>query len=184
MGTNGPKAIAAPAWVMSFALCMGVHGSTTLDLNFVDTDGQPIRLASAELLLVAWGATDRIVLETSADGLSLTLDADWLRSRWNRFDDQVGIYLYLQAPPLAAVQSHRFRWLGAGEHAGAVTIAFPRGNEVTVEEGMKASRTVVFRTNLTASHLRVACAVGLIGGRLADGPDIPRSGCRSESPQR
>lgn len=154
MGLGRPEAIAALTWVLSCAPCAAVYGATTLDLNFVDNDGQPVRLVSAELLLVAWGATDRIVLETSAGGLSLTLDAEWLRSRWDRFDDQEGVYLYLQAPPLAAVQSHRFRWLGAGEHAGAVTITFPRGNEVTVEEGMKASRTVVFRTR-TPRRVRI-----------------------------
>ncbi|MYJ75980.1 MAG: hypothetical protein F4089_13205, partial [Gammaproteobacteria bacterium] len=133
-------------WVLSAALCAGVHGATTLDLSFVDTDGKPVRLATADLLLVAWGATERIGLETSDDGLSLTLDGDWLRSRWSRFDDQEGVYLYLQAPPLAAIQSHRFTWLGAAGHAGAVTIAFPRGQEIAVDEGMNATMTVVFRT--------------------------------------
>ena len=146
MVTSRRKATAALTWVLSFAPCTGAHGATTLELNAIGTDGRPIRLASAELLLVAWGAADRIALETSDVVLSLALDADWLRSRWDRFDDQEGVYLYLQAPPLAAVQSRRFRWLGAGEHGGAVTIAFPRGPEVAVEEGMNASTTVVFRT--------------------------------------
>ena len=155
MGTGHRKTFAALAWVLSTALGALLHGATTLDLDFVDTDGQPVRLASAELLLVAWGATDRVALETSADGLSLALDADWLRSRWNRFDDQEGVYLYLQAPPLAALQSHRFTWLGAGKHAGTVTIAFPRGQEVAVDEGVNASMTVVFRTT-APRRVRVA----------------------------
>ena len=146
MGTGRRKAKALFTWVLSAALCAGVHGATTLDLSFVDTDGKPVRLATADLLLVAWGATERIGLETSDDGLSLTLDGDWLRSRWSRFDDQEGVYLYLQAPPLAAIQSHRFTWLGAAGHAGAVTIAFPRGQEIAVDEGMNATMTVVFRT--------------------------------------
>jgi len=154
MGLGRRESIAALTWILSFAPCAAIYGATTLDLNFVDNDGQPVRLANAELLVVAWGATDRIALETSANGLSLKLDADWLRSRWSRFDDQEGVYLYLQAPPLAAVQSHRFTWLGAGKHAGAVTIAFPRGQEAAVEEGMRASMTVVFRTR-AARRVRI-----------------------------
>lgn len=137
------------AVLASTVLYIAVHGATTLDLSFVGPDTRPLHVAKAELLLVAWGDTQRIELETSADGLRLVLDRDWLRSRWDRFDDQEGVYLYLQAPPLAAIQSHRFRWLGVADDANGVTITFPRGQEVVVDEGKKASTTVVFRSRIT-----------------------------------
>ena len=143
----------AVAVLVLTGLCAVAHGATTLDLNFVGPDARPVHVAKAELLLVAWGATQRIELETSGDALSLVLDPDWLRSRWYLFDDQEGVYLYLQAPPLATIQSDRFKWLGA-EDAGSVTIAFPRGQEVVVEEGTKASTTLAFRSR-TARRVRI-----------------------------
>lgn len=159
--TTHPCKVAALALSVLWA---AAHGATTLDLSFVGPDARPVHVAKAELLLVAWGDTQRIELETSADTLSLALEPDWLRSRWERFDDQEGVYLYLQAPPLAAIQSHRFRWLGAADDADSVTITFPRGQEVVVEEGEKASTTLVFRSRMTR---RV---------RIVDPDGRPRSG--------
>lgn len=137
------------AVLASTVLYIAVHGATTLDLSFVGPDTRPVHVAKAELLLVAWGDTQRIELETSADGLRLVLDRDWLRSRWDRFDDQAGVYLYLQAPPLAAIQSHRFRWLGVADDADSVTITFPRHEAVVVEAGKKATTTLLFRSRIT-----------------------------------
>lgn len=125
--------------------------ATMLELNFVDTDGRPLQVAKAELLLVAWGQTERIELETSTNGLILDLEPDWLRSRWphQRFDDQDGVYLYLQAPPLAAIRSHQFRWPGAWGYQGTTTIGFPGGRHVTVEAGTEADMTLAFRPRIT-----------------------------------
>ena len=150
-------------------LCAVAHGATTLDLNFVGPDARPVHVAKAELLLVAWGETRRIELDTSTAALRVVLDRDWLRSRWDWFDDQEGVYLYLQAPPLAAIQSDRFKWLGV-EDAGSVTIAFPRGQEVVVEEGTKASTTLAFRSR-TARRVRIV-----------DPDGRPRPGGRNRRP--
>ena len=153
------------ACVFATALCGGIHGATTLDLGFVDTSGRPVALAKAELLLVAWGATERIELETTGDGLRLVLEPDWLRTRWpGRFDDQEGVYLYLEAPPLAAIRSYRFPWPGAKGDAGTTVIAFPRNQVAVVERGAKAQRTVVFRAKTVR---RV---------RLVDTDGVPRPG--------
>ena len=120
--------------------------ATTLDLNFVDTVGHPVIVAKAELLLVAWGETKRIELETMEHSMRLPLDSDWLRSRWpEMFDHQEGVYLYLQAPPLASVRSHQFKWLGSGGYPGPVKIAFPDDLEVVVAKGDQASATISLR---------------------------------------
>ena len=137
-----------PAWVVGLVFCASPVLATTLELNFVDTDGDPVRVAKAELLLVAWGQTERIELETSANSLTLRLDPDWLRSQWpyGRFDDQKGVYLYLQAPPFAAIRSFQFRWPGAPGYEGTTTIAFPGGRQVVVGEGDDARMPLAFRT--------------------------------------
>ena len=54
---------------------------------------------------------------------------------------------------MAAIQSDRFKWLGV-EDAGSVTIAFPRGQQVVVEEGTKASTTLAFRSR-TERRVRI-----------------------------
>ena len=133
------------------ALLLSVRvAATTLELEFVDTEGQFVSVAKAELLLVAWGETQRIVLDTEQYGMTLSMDSDWLRSRWpRRFDDQEGVYLYLQAPPFASIRSERFKWLGAGGNPGPVTIAFPSGMEVVVEPGTGTTATIMFRPKAT-----------------------------------
>lgn len=128
-------------------LCAKPAWATTLALTFVDTDGRPKQVAKAELLLVAWGDADRIEFETSAHGLDLALDPEWLRSRWPyRFNGQESAYLYLQVPPLAAIRSHQFQWPGSGEHTGATTIAFSGGRRVVVDNGTDVVMTLAFRT--------------------------------------
>lgn len=62
--TRYRNTVAVLAWT---GLCAAAHGATTLDLNFVGPAARPVHVAKAELLLVAWGATQRIELETSTD---------------------------------------------------------------------------------------------------------------------
>ena len=135
--------------------------ATSLQLEFVDTDGTPVKVAKAELLLSAWGVeAERIELETSSDGLRLELEPEWLRSHgpagWlsapggGPIERYVGAHLYLQAPPLAAIQSDRFQWPsgvpGDGPDPGRGTIiTFPRGQEAVVPQGQDVSMTLVFR---------------------------------------
>lgn len=133
-------------------------GATTLDLDFVDTDGRPVDVAKAELLAVGWGAFERIALDTDGHTMRLPMDADWLRSRlplW--FDYQEGVYLYLQAPPLASIRSERFKWLGAGANPGPVTIGFPNGVEVVVEDASE-TQVVVRRYPTHPLEMRVSRA--------------------------
>ena len=135
--------------------------ATSLHLEFVDTDGTPVQVAKAELLLSAWGMeAERVELETSPDGLSLELEPEWLRSRWppgwpsppggRPLAFRVGAHLYLQAPPLAAIQSDRFQWPGGvpGDSVDPdrrTTITFPRGQEAVVPQGQHVRMTLVFR---------------------------------------
>ncbi len=147
---------------IGLGLTLGAHpvGATSLHLQFVDTDGSPVQVSKAELLLVAWGMREeRVELEPSVSGLTLHMEGEWLRSRWplsspslparNRFDDHMGVYLYLEAPLLAPIQSHRFESPGrpddATDKARTTTITFPRGQEAVVPEGQDVRMTLVFR---------------------------------------
>ena len=156
------------ALVAGLGLLTGAHATwaTSLHLNLVDTDGNPVQVSRAELLLVAWMIEEaRVDLELSANGLTLDLEREWLRSRWplsspspparNPFDYHMGVYLYLEAPPLlASIQSHRFHWPGRvpGDptgREGTTTIAFPRGQEVVVPAGEDVNMTLVFRPKVS-----------------------------------
>ncbi len=95
-------------------LLVGCAEGTELRLRFKDEQGEKVRLSKAELLLVAWGAADRLDLETRGEDLVVPLDGSWLRSRWpHRFMDMEKVYLFLQADGYAAVRSHPFLWIGA-----------------------------------------------------------------------
>ena len=79
-------------WTLLFSfitfLLVGRAEATELRLRFKDEQGEKVRLSKAELLLVAWGATDRLDLETRGEDLVVPLDESWLRSRWaHRFMD-------------------------------------------------------------------------------------------------
>ena len=145
--------------LLGWVLCAYPAWATTLDLGFVDTGGHPVHVTKAELLLVAWGQEERIELKTTGDSLTLHLEPEWLQSRWprssqsarSRFSDQLGVYLYLQAPPpLAAMQSDRFRWpTGAARESAnqgdTTTITFPREQQAVVPEGADPGMALVFR---------------------------------------
>lgn len=153
-------------WVLGLAaLCATSSWATTLTLDFVDTEGQGADVAKAELLLVAWGETRRLELGTTGSRLTLVLEPAWLRSRWPRFDDQMGVYLHLQAPPLAAIRSNRFRW-PVDEDAGA-TIRFPGNREVAVTGGEDARVRLTFRP-AAPRRVRIVDPHGMpvAGGRI------------------
>ncbi|MYK81050.1 MAG: hypothetical protein F4024_00500 [Gammaproteobacteria bacterium] len=113
-------------------------------MNFVDFDGRSVEVTKAELLLVAWGETQRIELETSANSLQLVLEPDWLRSRWQAFDEQEAVFLYLEAPPLAPIRSNRFRWPVVTGYGIPTVISFPGGQQVVIKD-LDASMTLAFR---------------------------------------
>ncbi len=136
-----------PLWLSCvWSLLLSAHPAwtKTLTLNFVDTNGRPVEVTKAELLLVAWAETERIELETSANSLQLVLEPDWLRSRWPQFDAQEAVFLYLQAPPLAAIRSHRFRWPVITGYGIPTVIDFPGGRQAVVKDE-DASMTLAFR---------------------------------------
>lgn len=143
--------------------------ASVLTLEFVDINGDQVEVAKAELLLVAWGNAERLELATSANGLDVVLEPDWLRSRWPRFDDQFGVYLYIQAPPLAAIRSHQFRWPGSGvaDDKDTTLIAFPGDQSVAVRESTDASLTLTLRPRVER-RVRLVDPDGtpLVGGKI------------------
>ena len=130
--------------IWSSLLCAHPAWAATLTLNFVDGDGRPVKVTKAELLLAAWRDTERIELDTSANSLQLVLEPDWLRSRWSRFDDQEAVFLYLRAPPLPAIRSHRFRWPVITGYGIPTVIDFPGGRQAVVRDE-DATMTLAFR---------------------------------------
>lgn len=144
------------AWGLLFSTCPA--WTAKLTLNFVDADGHPVEVTKAELLLVAWADTERIELETSANGLQLVLEPHWLRSRWRGFDNQDAVYLYLEAPPFAPIQSNKFRWPVITGYGIPTAIGFPGGEQVVVED-MDASLTLAFRP-AAVRHVRIVTSRG------------------------
>jgi hypothetical protein len=141
-----------PAIVLgAMLICASRAQSTELRLLFRDETGAPVRVSKAELLLVAWGTTDRIELKTNETSLLLLLDPEWLRSRWpDPFQEQEKVYLYLQAPGYVAMRSDSFLWLGAhgdpfGDMVESVKLSFPGGRRATLQPGDNALLEVIFR---------------------------------------
>ena len=84
-----------------------------LVLQATDEQGHVVQVSKAELLLVAWGAAERLELAVTGSSLVIRLDESWLRSRWpSRFTDMERVYLYLQADGYAAIRSEPFLWIG------------------------------------------------------------------------
>ncbi len=146
--------------VLCLAFAAPAAWATTLTLDFVDQEGSPVQVAKAELLLVAWGNTERIELDTAAHGtrLRLELEANWLSSRWGRLRDQFGVHIYLQAPPLAAIRSERFLWPTEGD-SGPSTIIFPNGQRIVVPSGADATMSLRFRQP-TVRRVRIVAPDG------------------------
>lgn len=118
----------------------------SLQLHFQDEGGAPVEIELAELLVAAWGETDRIELATGGDSLRIPTDADWLPARWQRAaTDYHFVYLHLRAPGFAPIRSHRFPWPGSESADGVVTVRFPHGNEAALAEGVDAEVVVPFR---------------------------------------
>ena len=118
---------------------------------------------TAELLLVAWGDTERIPLTFTfnAEGvvLHVPLDTEWLRSRWPRADDMESAFIYLTGRDFVSLRSDPFRWLGikgaSGDDPRAdVTINFGQGQEVTVREGEAPTLVLTVRRSPEPRQLR------------------------------
>ncbi len=125
-----------------------------LELRFRDGDGKPVRVARAELLLVAWGVADRLPLSVDHDVLSLDLLSDWLRSRWpGPISSLDRAYLLVHADGFAPLRSEPFPWLGSrgdshGPRVESTTVDFRQGRSATLREGDRASLEVTLRRPL------------------------------------
>ncbi len=137
---------------------------TVLRLRFVGEEGNPVSPATAEILCVAWGDTERLALRPDADRLAVPLDKAWLRERWPASDARAHHgFLYFTAPGYGAIRSAPFIWVGGKDREGArvasAAVSFPGGPEVTVPEGEERSLAVVF-TRPRPRRLRFVDAEG------------------------
>ncbi len=122
---------------------------TVLRLRFVDEEGNPVSPATAEILCVAWGNTERLALRPEGDRLRVPLDEAWLRERWPVSGGSVHhCFLYFTAPGYGSIRSAPFNWVGGKDREGArvasAAVSFPGGSGVTVPEGDARSLAVVF----------------------------------------
>jgi hypothetical protein len=135
-----------------------------LEARKAETD-EPLQLARAELLLLAWG--DQHVVELPIDGASteLTLDAGWLCEAWPEHCRGVmRAYLFLEAEGRVPLGSKAFRWPGSSPvEPGPVEIAFPRDARVTLTPEGHHRVTVTLRRPETR-RLQVVDAAGPIPG--------------------
>jgi hypothetical protein len=143
-------------FLIGISLFTSLIDATTLDIRFRGPKGQRVKISRAELLLVAWGTTDRLELKADGDHLRMDLSPAWLRSRWpERFADMEKIYIYVQAAGYTSIRSEPFLWLGShgvgphGEQYGGrvaeTNIDFLKGRSVTVHEKEKAELDIVLR---------------------------------------
>ncbi len=137
--------------------------ATELGIRVRASDGGATVVSSAELLLVAWGDTERIPLSFTfnAEGvvLHLPLDPEWLRSRWPRADDMESAFIYLTGSDFVSLRSDPFRWLGIKGALGddvpsEVTIGFGQGQSVTVREGETPLLVLTVRRSAQPRQLR------------------------------
>jgi hypothetical protein len=122
---------------------------TALRLQFVDEEGGPVSPATAEVLCVAWGNTERLPLQSEADQLDVPLDEAWLRDRWPVSRGSFHhCFLYFAALGYGSIRSAPFFWIGGndpeGTRVGSAEVSLSDGSGVTVPEGEGRSLTVVF----------------------------------------
>ncbi len=120
---------------------------TQLRLHVQDRDGNPAAVEKAQLLLVAWGGSRRIELPADGPRVEVTLDAQWLRSRFDRFADLERAYLLVQAAASASLRSQPFAWIGSGRESppASTSIEFPGNDPIPIVEGRKQEAKVVVR---------------------------------------
>jgi hypothetical protein len=140
------RVVIAALIVLGLLLSRNANG-TELKLLFKNQDGKPVNISKAELLLVAWGYTDRVKLDARGSSLTIPMDASWLQSHASdRFQDMEGIYLYIEASDFAPIRSEKFNWPSSNNSSTSGThIKFPNTKEVEIIEGSKGTLDIVFR---------------------------------------
>ena len=134
--------------------------STSLTLVCVDEQGRPVRPAKADLLLVAWGATERVPLPVDGNTVRLRLDAAWIHEAWpfSRVQPNHGAHVLLEAPGHVTLRSETVLWLGVPEGKDRwreqSEVRFPWQRGAWLSEGMNDVLQVVFRRP-KSRHLKI-----------------------------
>ena len=127
---------------------------TRLRLAFYGPGHEHVVITRAELLVVAWGLTERLPLQATGNTLNLDMSESWLRAQSNvapRLRDLERVFLYVKAAGYAPVRSDAFLWVGA--HGGdyglprvtTTTVMMSGGAPVTLSEGTTVEAAVVLR---------------------------------------
>jgi hypothetical protein len=135
------------ACLAAASLAAGARAATTIRIRFQGPAGERVMLASAKLIVVAWGQADTFDLSVEGDVLPVDLDVAWLRARWPaRIDDMDAAFLYVEAAGFVPMRSAPFKWLGS--HKGSIVetrITFPRTAGVTIRPGAVSEMRVALR---------------------------------------
>lgn len=128
--------------------------ATELRIRCRDENGRKVHLSRAELLLSVWGGGPRVSLDPSDSDVVVTLDPQWLQSRWphdpNVVVEEASLLLYAEG--YATFQSEPFAWIGNEKIVGGrpvqiteTEVRFPRHRGIVVREGTNADLKLKFR---------------------------------------
>lgn len=138
-------------WMIGLVQPASTCQQTEITFHFVDENGKSVTVSKAELLLVAWGYTERVVLPLDDSGhtLHLCMDESWLHAKWEGFKYMDGVYLSLVAPGFASIRSERFEWIGVMDSSGVrldeTRIDFPNTQSIAVQERQHEEFHLKFR---------------------------------------
>jgi len=117
-----------------------------LRLRLRGPSGEVVRPSRAQLVVVAWGDTERFDLTIDRDAFVIDLGPAWLKTRWARVNDMMGMSIYVEAPGYAPTLSEPFGWPGATHtDLPAAVLVFPHNAPVPLGAGRPASSVVRMR---------------------------------------
>lgn len=149
--------------VLWLSAASGAH-ATELRIGARAQNDAPVLVEKVELLLVAWGDTERIPLPFTIEGeralFHLPLDPEWLSARWSRASDMEAAFIYLTGRNFVSLRSLPFSWLGratgpTSQPSSEVTIDFGQGQRIMVASGETKDIIVNVRTVPEARPIRL-----------------------------
>src|SRR5262245_28066513 len=128
-------------------LCLagGSASAAGIELSFRGPAGERVGISHAELLLVAWGHTERLPPPAGGGRPPLDLSEEWLRARFSGLASLERAYLYVRADGYAPLRSEPIAWPGSLFAGESVRIDFGGGRTATVADGEERRLSLTLR---------------------------------------